>query len=339
MPPIESRPYVGLNAAELARRVPDRFLPAHLCPRIVDRLADHRRRDAVGMRGIPEGEPPLDARVAVVRVPVPVGHHAHHLFVLHFRVERAADAAIRARRRHGALRTADLDERLLGQRDSGARLDARAARHAFGGEERLVLARRDFRTEPAALNRQRQRALHFVARPHAARADDAHGGIEGEVGVARVLVRVPVVDAIEAVARLGDVELFGHVLQFAVTVRGTRHAVERVIGDVELHHAAAKLRELGALGAHLDAVGDKRRARRGIAAAPFDFHQAQTARAERLQRVGCAQLGHVLADRRGRAHDGRAVGHRDRLAVDLERDQLAFRCRVYARRPEVVVVE
>ena len=32
----------------------------------------------------------------------------------------------------------------------------------------------DLRVEAAALDRQRERALHFVARAHAARADDAH---------------------------------------------------------------------------------------------------------------------------------------------------------------------
>ena len=48
-----------LDAPELARRVADRLVPADLLPRIVDRRADHRRRDAVGMRRIPEREPAL----------------------------------------------------------------------------------------------------------------------------------------------------------------------------------------------------------------------------------------------------------------------------------------
>ncbi len=36
--------------------------------------------DAVGVRGVAEGEAPLDAGVAVVGVAVAVRHHAHHLF-------------------------------------------------------------------------------------------------------------------------------------------------------------------------------------------------------------------------------------------------------------------
>src|SRR5262249_28565026 len=40
-------PVLRLDALELARCVVDRLVPAHLLPWLVDRLADHRRGDAV----------------------------------------------------------------------------------------------------------------------------------------------------------------------------------------------------------------------------------------------------------------------------------------------------
>ena len=108
-----------------------------------------------------------------------------------------------------------------------------------------------------------------------------------------------------------------------------------MIGEVQLHDVAAELRELRALGPDLDAVGDERRARRRIAAAAFDLDEAQAARAERLQRVGRAQLRHWLTDRRGRTHDRRAVGHRDRLPSISSVTSLDV---VDGRRAEVVIV-
>ena len=146
-----------------------------------------RRRDPIGMRRVPEGEPSLHAGVPVVGVTIPVRRHPHDRVALDLGLERTADAAIRTGRRHHAVGGADLDQRLLGQRHGRARFDAGAARHAFRLHERLVLAGGDLRSESAALDRQRERALHLVARAHAARADDAHRRVEDEVEVARVL--------------------------------------------------------------------------------------------------------------------------------------------------------
>jgi hypothetical protein len=52
----------------------------------------------------------------------------------------------------------------------------------------------------------------------------------------------------------------------------------------------------------------------------LDLHQAQAARAERLQAVGGAQLGDVDAGLGGRAHQRGAFGHGDFLAVDGQGD-------------------
>ncbi len=147
---------LGLDALDLLGGEVERLIPRDLAPRLVDRLADHRLLDAVLVRGIAESEAALDARVAVIRMAVLVRHHAHDFLALHLGAERAADAAIRARGDDRMLGHALLDQRVLGQRGRGAGLHAGAARHALGVEERLVLARADFRFEAATLDRQRE---------------------------------------------------------------------------------------------------------------------------------------------------------------------------------------
>ena len=106
--------------------------------------------------------------------------------------------------------------------------------------------RGDLRVEAAPVDGEGEGALHLVARPHAARADDALRRVEGEVrvgGVARsVEVVGPGVDP-GAVADLAQPDDAGHVLQLAVAVGGAGQAVERVVGDVQLHDAAAQPRE------------------------------------------------------------------------------------------------
>ena len=56
--------------------------------------------------------------------------------------------------------------------------------------------------------------------------------------------RVEVVLARVAVAHLAQADGAGHVLELAVAVGRAGEAIERVIGDVELHHVAAHVREL-----------------------------------------------------------------------------------------------
>ena len=175
-----------LNALELRRRVVDRLFPRHLAPGIGDLGADHRLQDAVLMRGVTEGEAALDAGMTVIGLAVFPRHHAHQLVAAHLGLEGAADPAIGAGGDQRMLGRADLDHALLVQRRGGAGLHAGAARDAFGVEERLLLRRRDHGVEAAAGDGQRERALHLLAGPHAARADDALGRLEGEIGVGGV---------------------------------------------------------------------------------------------------------------------------------------------------------
>jgi hypothetical protein len=102
-----------------------------------------------------------------------------------------------------------------------------------------------------------------------------------------------VVLAFVAVAHFAQADHASHVLQFAVAVGRAGEAVERVVGDVQLHHALAQLLQLGRLGAHDHAFFHRRGAGGRIAAPAFDLDQAQAAGAEGFQAVGGAQLGDI----------------------------------------------
>ena len=107
---------------------------------------------------------------------------------LHLGLEGAADAAVGAGGDDAVLRLAVLDDGLLHQRRGRAGLHAGAAGDAFGVEEGFDLAGRHGRGEAAAVDGQREGALHFLAGAHAARADDALRRVEGEVRVGLVLL-------------------------------------------------------------------------------------------------------------------------------------------------------
>ena len=128
-----------------------------------------------------------------------------------------------------------------------------------------------------------------------------------------------------AVAHIAQARHTGHVLQFAVAVGAAGQAVQRVVGDVELHHALADVLQLGRLRVHDHAGLGGRGARGRVALAAFDFHQAQAAGAKGLQAVGGAELGHAHAGIDRRAHQRGALGHCHLLAVDGECHQLGGR--------------
>jgi hypothetical protein len=248
---------LSLQAFEFGGDMADRDLPAHRLPRIADALAQHRRGDAVAVRRIAEREAAFDAGMAVVRLAVLVGDHAHEFLALHLGAEGTTHAAIGAGRDDAVLGLAERDQRFLGQRRSRASLYAGAAADAFGTQERFVLAGRDGRIEAAALDGQRERALHFVAGAHAARTHDALGWIEGEIGIALVFLRVEVIRAVVAVAHFAQADRAGHVLQLAVAVGRAGEAVERMVGNIQFHDAATQLAEFAALRPHLHARGDR----------------------------------------------------------------------------------
>ena len=76
-----------LNAFEFAGGVIDCLVPRYFAPRFVDTVANHRRFDAVGMRGITPGKTSLHAGVAVIGEAVFIRHHAHNLRAFHFGLE------------------------------------------------------------------------------------------------------------------------------------------------------------------------------------------------------------------------------------------------------------
>ena len=128
MPPIEPRPYVAwmrLNS-EATRPIASSQETSRHGSVIV--LADHRLEDAFAVIGVTPGEAAFDAGVAAVRLAVLVRHHAHDLVAAHFRLERAADAAIGAGRDRRPFRLALLDHRLLDAASRSGRLARRRRR-------------------------------------------------------------------------------------------------------------------------------------------------------------------------------------------------------------------
>jgi hypothetical protein len=82
----------------------------------------------------------------------------------------------------------------------------------------------------------------------------------------------------------------GHVLQLAIAVGRTGQAIQRVVGDVKLHHPAPQLLQLAGLGVDLHAGGHRRGAGCGRAVPPFDFHKAKAAGAESVYTVRGAKF-------------------------------------------------
>ena len=106
--------------------------------------------------------------------------------------------------------------------------------------------------------------------------------------------------------------LGGHVMQLASAIGLAGHAIGRMIGEIELHHAAAQRGQPLAFAVCTTMPSRHRRGaggRRAVAA--FDLDQAKPAGAEGLQRVGGAELGNGDAGHRRGAHDRGALGHFD----------------------------
>ena len=94
----------------------------------------------------------------------------------------------------------------------------------------------------------------------------------------------------EPVADPGDTDVGGQPLNLT-TAAGTPGAVLRVVGQVELHHAAAQRIDLGGPGRDGHAVDAGRRARGRSPFDPVDLDEAEPAGAERGQGIGGAQPG------------------------------------------------
>ena len=318
---------LGLDPLELGGRPVDGLLPGDLAPRIRDLLADHRLGDAVLVGGVAVGEAALHAAMALIGLAALVGDHADDALALHLGLERAADAAIGAGRHFRVLGLAEFVDRFFLQRRRGTRLNAGATRDALGFEK-IGRAGRHAAVEAAARDGQREGALHLFAGAHAAVADDALRRVVGEVRVRLVLrqillgARLDVVVAVIAIADVPQADDAGLRLQLAIAVGRAGQAVQRVIGDVELHHALAELGELLVLRVHHHAVLGRGRAGGRGAAAALDLHEAEAAGAERLQAIGGAELRDLRPGMHRRRHHRGARRHRHRHAVDRQRDGL-----------------
>ncbi len=282
------------------------------------------------MGGVAPCEATLDAGMAAIGLAILPRHHAHDFLAAHFRLEGAADAAIGAGGDHGVLGRADLDDRFFLQGRGRAGLHTGAAGDAFRTQECLMHAGRDAGFESAALDRQRKGALHLFAGPHAARADDAFGRIIGEIRIALVLrheagigftggvAGEDVVLAGIAVAHIAKTHGAGHVLQLAVAVGRTGQAVERVIGNIEFHHALAQLLQPVRLGVNHHAGFNRCCAGGRCAAASVDLDKAEAAGTEGIDHVGRAELRDADAGFRGCAHHRRADRYGNLATVDGE---------------------
>ncbi|MGY4486897.1 hypothetical protein ACVWWR_006088 [Bradyrhizobium sp. LM3.2] len=138
--------------------------------------------------------------------------------------------------------------------------------------------------------------------------------------------------ALIAVTHVAQADGTGHVLQLAVAVGAAGEAIERMVGDVELHHALAQLLQPFALGVHDEAGHDGRGAGGRRAGAALDLDDAKAARAERIDHVGRAEFWDLVARIHRSPHDRGALGHRDLVAVDGQRHH---RFRFRSRRAEV----
>ena len=86
-----------------------------------------------------------------------------------------------------------------------------------------------------------------------------------------------------AVADLAQADGASLILQLAITVGRTGQAVQRVIGDVELHHALAKLGETLVLGMHHHVFVGRRRAGGGRAAPALRSRRGKDGRSRRVR--------------------------------------------------------
>ncbi len=324
-------PIGALDTPELRRNVGEGFLPGDFPPRIADLFANHRVEDTISVGRISVSEAALDAGMATVCLSILPRHHAHQLFTTHFRLEGATDAAIGAGGDHRMFRLANLDHRFFGQRRGRTGLHAGTAGHAVGIEECLVRAGRYPAFKTAAFDREREGALHFLAGAHATGTDDAFGRIIGEIGIAFVLrhkagikIALPgagldVIVALVTISHIAKAHRARHILQLAIAIGGAGQAVERVIGDVKLHHALADLLQPLRLRMHDETGGNRRGAGGRSAIAALHLNQTEPTGAKGIHHVGGTEFRHIDARFTRGAHDRGSRGNSHLAAVDCER--------------------
>ena len=118
-------------------------------------------------------------------LPALYGNHAHDLVALELRLERAADAAIGAGGDDRALGRALVDDAFSLSVAVGQAC-TQAPQETHSDDRKSTPPGETFESKPRPEDGQRERALHLLAGAHAARADDAFRGFEGEIGIGRV---------------------------------------------------------------------------------------------------------------------------------------------------------
>ena len=299
----------------------DGFVPTHFLPRIGDLGADHRLGDAVLVGGIAPSKTTLHARVTFVGLAIFPRHHAHHGIALHFGFEAATHAAVSAGGDQAVLGLTEFNDGFFLQGGSGTGFDASAARHAFAVHERLVLTWRHAALKTTTRDGEGEGALGFFASTHTAVAHNALAGVVGEIGVGFVFLGVAMVrtsSSANPIAHIAQSCDTGHVLQLTVAIGAAGQTIQRVIRDVQLHHAFAQVLQLGSLGMNHHASLGGCGARGWETFATIDFHQTQTARTKGLQAVGGAQLGHLNTRFDSGTHERGALGHSHLVTINFK---------------------
>ena len=207
----------------------------------------------------------------------------------------------------------------LDERGGRASLDTGTAGDALRFEERLRLPRRNPAPEAAPADRQGEGTLHFLAGANAAVAHDAFRRIEAEIGVGFVLFVGKMVGAVITVAHITQPDVARLRLQFAIAIGRAGEAIERMIGDIKLHHTFAQGFQPLGLGVDNHARRNRRRAGSRRPGTALDLDEAEAAGAEGFEHVGGAEFRDFGADFHRRPHDGRAFGNTHFNAVDGKR--------------------
>ena len=302
------------------------FGPAHFLPLAID-LAQRLDRTVFAVQ-------------ALVRVAVTVGqpafvdgfvvarHGAQHFAATHVQEQvRTHRVVVTQRLACGQFpRTGAELEHLVGQRTDRADVDDVAGQ--FGGQ-RLAVVGTDLQVLAAVHATQFIGASHVGGEAHAARALDAAGHFGGDQRT-HVLVRHHTLALVEAADRTAIAQR--HVLQLALAALIADRAVQRVVDEQELHHRTLELQRLLAAGGDLHAVHHRGGAGRRRLRRLLHVHQAHAAVGGNRQLLVVAEARNGDAGLVGGLDDHRALGHDQRLAIDLDGDVIGWDARIYGLR-------
>ena len=176
------------------------------------------------------------------------------------------------------LRNASIDDSFFHQGRSRTGLHTGTARDTFRIHKRIVLAGHDYRVKASPFNGQRKGALHFGTGAHATRADNAFTGIKTEIRVGAIGCRIQMIFTVKTVAHFAQTHRASHILQFAVAIGWTGQAIQRMVGDIQLHNITAQFRQLAGLGGNGHAFCYRCGTGCRITTATLDLYRAQATR-------------------------------------------------------------